>query len=57
MTYLDKAKKFVKSGFWMAGYGHFDVTIDEIALIFELVEKSDFKSLKDLYSKLEEERL
>jgi hypothetical protein len=57
MTYLTKAKKLLKSGFWMAGTGNFDITVNELAKILELVEKNDFVRLKNLYEKLEKERL
>lgn len=57
MNYLTKAKKLLDSGFWMAGLGHFDITIEELAQVLEWVEKNKFKSISDLYNKLEKERL
>lgn len=57
MNYLTKAKKLLDSGFWMAGLGHFDITIKELAQILEWVEKNKFKPISDLYNKLEKERL
>lgn len=57
MTYQEKAKKLLESGFWVAGYGHFDITTNELANILEYIEKEDFTSINDLYRKLESERL
>jgi len=57
MTYKTKAKRFNECGFRIYGLGNFDISNDEMALIFELIEKNDFKSLSKLYLKLEEEKL
>lgn len=55
--YLDKAHKLLDSGFWVAGYGHFDITMGELALILEYIENNDFDSISNLYKELEKERL
>lgn len=55
--YLEKAKKLKESGFWLAGYGNFDITDEELAQIIKLIEKDDFQSIKDLYNRLEKIRL
>ena len=55
--YKAKANRFLKSGFWMAGLGHFNLTRDEIALILKLVETENFKELDNLYKRLANERL
>jgi len=57
MRYKTKAKKLIKSGFWVAGYGHFDITIDELAIVLELVEKEDFKTLEVFYNELSNTKL
>lgn len=57
MNYLKKAEKLVESGFWVAGTGHFNISIKELATILSLVEKEDFSKIKELYKKLSEERL
>lgn len=57
LGYKAKANRFLKSGFWMAGLGHFDLTLDEVALILKLVETESFKDLDNLYKKLANERL
>lgn len=57
MTYKQKAKKLLEAGFWVAGYGHFDITQNELAIILELVEKEKFNQIARLYKKLEKERL
>lgn len=56
-TYKHKANKLLKSGFWMAGLGHFNITRDELAFILEQIEKDNFKNISDLYERLEKERL
>ena len=55
--YLIKAKKLIKANFCMVGYGFFDITREELALILEYIEKDDFTSIKNLYKKLEKLRL
>lgn len=55
--YLKKAQKLKDAGFWMAGYGNFDITTEELALILQLIEENDFKSIAELYDKLEAIRL
>lgn len=57
MTYKSKAKALLKAGFWVAGFGHFDITVDELAQILKMVEKEDFDGIHKLYEKLEDERL
>jgi len=57
MSYLEKAKILTKY-FNMYGYGNFDLTVEEIALIFEILNTKDFEiKLKQLYEKLEKSRL
>lgn len=57
MNYKTKAKALINSGFWVAGYGHFDITIDELAKILKMIDKEDFKGIRELYKELEKERL
>ena len=57
MRYKTKAKKLIKAGFWVAGYGHFDITIEELAIVLELIEKEDFKNLEAFYNELSETKL
>lgn len=57
MTYLEKAKKLNESGFWVAGFGNFDITLEELALILKYLDNNDFESISSLYKKLERERL
>lgn len=55
--YLLKAKKLNASGFWMAGYGNFDITLEELAIVLQLVEENKFKELREFYEKLQRQRL
>lgn len=57
MNCLTKARKLMDCGFRVYGLGNFDITVKELARILELVDKEDFKSIKELYSLLAEERL
>lgn len=57
MDYKIKAKKLVLSGFSLYGIGNFDVTINEIAKILELLDKKGIKELKNYYNQLSKERL
>ena len=41
----------------MAGSGNFDLTLDEVALILELLDSEDFKALREMYKQLALERL
>ena len=58
MTYLSKAKKLTKY-FFLAGYGHFDLTLKEVAEIIRILETSKNISaeLRELYEKLAAKRL
>lgn len=49
MTYRTKAKKLLSCGFSIYGYGHFNLTIDEMAYLLGLIEKGDFREIKKLY--------
>lgn len=55
--YLDAAKLISKANFWMAGSGHFDVKLDEMAQIIELALNGEEKKLNELYERLSNERL
>lgn len=57
MKYITKAKKLNEAGFWMAGYGHFDITTEELGNILEMIEKENFEGIRILYENLERERL
>lgn len=57
MRYITKAKKLLNAGFWMAGFGCFDITVEELSQILEYLENNDFKSIAKLYKTLERERL
>ena len=57
MRYITKAKKLLNAGFWMAGFGCFDITVEELSQILEYLENNDFKSIAKLYKMLESERL
>lgn len=54
---IDKAKKFKNSGFLIVGYGYFDITDEELAIVIDLLKKDDFDSLKFFYEQLSEEKL
>jgi len=56
--YLKKAE-ILTQHFNMYGYGNFDLTLEEVATILELLENSrELKSnLNQLYEKLENQRL
>ena len=57
MTSLQKAKILTKY-FSMYGYGNFDLTIEEIALILEILNtKEADDKLKQLYDRLSKSRL
>ncbi len=49
MTYKTKAKKLLKSGFFICGSGNFDLTLEETAYLLGLIEKEDFKETRRLY--------
>lgn len=57
MRYITKAKKLLNAGFWMAGFGCFDITVEELSQILEYLENNDFKSIAKLYKILARERL
>jgi len=57
MKYKTKAKQLISAGFWVAGVGNFDITIDELAYILECIEKEDFKFIRELHKKLSRSRL
>jgi|TARA_Y100000310_G_C20669163_1_gene809305 hypothetical protein len=57
MDYLKKAKVLIKY-FNMYGYGNFDLTVYEIALILKILNaKETDKKLKQLYEELEKSRM
>lgn len=55
--YIKKAKKLKASGFWMAGYGNFDITTEELAQVLKWIEEDDFDSIRLLYMMLQKQRL
>ncbi len=57
MNYKIKAKKLLLAGFNLYGTGNFDLTIDEIANVLELLDKKEWKELKDYYSYLSKYKL
>lgn len=58
MTPIQKAK-LLSEHFFMAGYGHFDLTIEDVGEIINILEKSDKikEDLKNLYERLSKIRL
>ena len=57
MRYITKAKKLLRTGFWIAGNGHFDITVRELSQILEYIENNDFEAIAKLYKILLKERL
>jgi len=57
MRYITKAKKLLNAGFWMAGFGCFNITVEELSQILKYLENNDFESIAKLYKILERERL
>jgi len=57
MKYLEKARNLHEAGFFVSGYGNFDISVKELAEILELLEKEDFKGIAKLYKLLSKERL
>lgn len=55
--YKTQASELIKANFWMAGVGHFNITLDEIALVLEYLDNGDYQLLHELYERLSEERL
>lgn len=53
---MSKAKLLLKN-FWVAGYGHFDVTEEEVENILDMVNEGDEAGLDALYERLSKERL
>jgi hypothetical protein len=56
-THRRKARMLLEANFWMAGVGHFDLTIEDTATVLSLLEKEDLEGLKKLYEKLSEQRM
>jgi hypothetical protein len=61
MNYLEKAKILTKH-FGVYGYGNFDLSLEEVAHILELIETKTHKdyleiNLQELYERLEKQRL
>jgi len=57
MRYITKAKKLLNAGFYIVGFGYFNITVEEVSQILEYLENNDFKSITELYQRLEKERL
>jgi len=55
--YRKKAIAFLDANFRIFGIGHFDLTIDEIANIFKMIEENKNDDLKLFYIKLHDERM
>lgn len=58
MTSIEKAKELSKH-FFIAGYGHFDLNIEDVSEIIDILEKSKNISteLTELYDKLYQQRM
>jgi hypothetical protein len=59
MTYKKKAELLLEH-FWLAGYGHFDLTLEEIAEILKILDgtpKEAKNKLDKLYERLEKIRM
>lgn len=48
-TVETKLQAFITSGFWIAGSGHFDITVEELRHIFYLIEKENATELLRRY--------
>jgi hypothetical protein len=58
MTYKEKAKCLINSNFWVAGIGHFNLNIEDISEVLEILDKkTPHKYLLELYEKLSKQRL
>lgn len=55
--YIQQAEKLLSAQFRMFGYGHFDLTFNEVALILQLLSDGEYEKLHDLYEELSEQRL
>ena len=57
MDYLEKAK-IINSRFGVYGYGNFDVTVEELAHILELIKMNNPEDfIIDFYEQLEQKRM
>ena len=58
MNNLEKAKTIYYSNFHVYGYGHFDISYEELAYILDCFEKENPETLiQEFYEKLSSERL
>ena len=57
MNNLQKAQAIFDSSFGVYGYGHFNLYVEDVAEILDLLESEDIEGLKNLYERLEEARM